>query len=152
METHVAFLDVRKAYPTTYRSTIMSKLNDMINKIPGAEANKQSRTWGVIREMYNSVISAIRATTNGEDADSEEYRVDQGLREGSALSPLVYTISINNVIQKMEGVEVGKVLDLDNADLRDLRALLYADAMVLVAASNSDLQKLISKVEENARI
>ena len=129
----MALLDVRKAYPTTYRPAIISKLNDMINKIPGAEANKQSRTWGVIREMYNSVISAIRATTNGEDADSEDYRVDQSLREGSALSPLLYTISISDVIQKLEEVEVGKVLDLDNADLRDLRALLYVDDMVLVA-------------------
>ena len=43
----------------------MSKLNDMINKIPGAEANKQSGTRGIIREMYNSVISVIRVTTNG---------------------------------------------------------------------------------------
>ena len=43
----------------------MSELNDMINKIPGAETNKQSRTWGIISEMYNSVVSATRVTTNG---------------------------------------------------------------------------------------
>ena len=60
--------------------------------------------------MYNNVISAGRATTNGEDADSEGYRVDLGLREGSSLSPLLYTIFINDVIKKLEEAEVGKVI------------------------------------------
>ena len=55
--------------------------------------------------MYNDVISAIRATTSGEDC-----RVDRGLREGSSLSPLLYTIFINDVIKKLEEAEVGKVI------------------------------------------
>ena len=49
-------------------------------------------------------------------------------------------------------VEVGNVLDLDDADLRDLRSLLYADDMVFVAASNSDLQKLMNKVGGHANL
>ena len=53
---------------------------------------------------------------------------------------------------RLEEAKVGTVLDFDDADLRDLRALLYADDMVLVAASNSDLEKLINNLREHANL
>ena len=49
-----------------------SKLNDMINKILSAEADKRPRTRGTIREIHSNVIDAIRVTASGEDADSED--------------------------------------------------------------------------------
>ena len=36
LDTHVALLDARKAYPATYRSAIMSKLGASINKLPAS--------------------------------------------------------------------------------------------------------------------
>ena len=48
--------------------------------------------------MYDNVTSTIRVTGDGVEVDSEDYEVSHGLREGSALSPLLYTIFINDVI------------------------------------------------------
>jgi len=62
-------LDVHKAYPATYRSAIMCKLGALINKLPGANAGKQSKTWRIIKKMYDNVTSTIRVTGDGVEVD-----------------------------------------------------------------------------------
>ena len=72
----------------------------MINKLPEAKPNKQSKLWRVIKKMYDNVTSSIRVTTDDEEVDSEDYEVNHDLREGPALSRLLYSIFINDVISK----------------------------------------------------
>ena len=93
LETHVAFLDAKKAYPSVHRAAMMSKLHSMIAKLQDANPDKQSKVWRIIRQMYDNVTSVIRVTpTDGEPGDSDPYAVNEGLREGSALAPMLYTI------------------------------------------------------------
>ena len=59
---------------------------------------------------------------------SEEFRVDISLRQGSALSPLLFIAVVEMVSRK--------------ASTRDiLRKLLYADDLAVVADSEADLQE-----------
>ena len=59
---------------------------------------------------------------------SEEFRVDVDLREGSALSPLLFTAVVEVNSRK--------------ASTRDvLRKLLYADDLAVVVDSEADLQE-----------
>ena len=59
---------------------------------------------------------------------SEELRVDVGLRQGCALSPLLF-IAVVEVISR-------------NASTRDILCkLLYADDLAVVADSEADLQE-----------
>ncbi len=97
--------------------------------------------------MYDNITSTIKVATKEEEAYSDEYEVTHGLREGSSLSPLLYTVFVNDVVAKLEEAEVTEVIEGI-----DLRALLYADDMALVAASAADLQKLVNKVAEHANI
>ena len=97
--------------------------------------------------MCDNATSSIRVTTDDEEVDSEDYEVNHGLREGSALSPLLYSIFINDVIAKLEAAGVESRVDGIN-----LRAPHYADDMALMAASASDLQALVDKVAEHANI
>ena len=59
---------------------------------------------------------------------SEEFRVDVSLRQGSALSPLLFIV-VEEVISR-------------KASTRDIvRKLLYADDLAVVADSEADLQE-----------
>ena len=61
---------------------------------------------------------------------SEEFRVDVGLRQGSALSPLLF-IAVVEVISRK-----GSSRDI-------LRKFLYTDDLTVVADSEADLQELL---------
>ena len=136
---------MRKAYPTTFRAAILTKLQDKINKLPKANANGQSRTRRLIHNMYEKVMSFVRTSTTDNGADSEEYEVKHGLREGSSLSPLLYSIFIDDLMDKLEEAETDSLL----ARIA-LTALLYADDVAIMAATAEDLQKLLEKAAEHA--
>mmetsp|Transcript_18011 Transcript_18011/g.58243 ORF Transcript_18011/g.58243 Transcript_18011/m.58243 type:complete len:358 (+) Transcript_18011:1341-2414(+) len=143
--TYVAFLDVRKAYPTTFRAAILTKLQQKINELPSGNANGQSRTWRVIHKMYERVMSFVRTSTSSDGADSDEYEVKHGLREGSSLSPLLYAIFIDDLAEALTEADTENLLEGV-----DLAALLYADDVALMAATAEDLQKLLHRAAEHA--
>ena len=69
--------------------------------------------------------------------ESDEYTVGHGLREGAVLSPLLYTVFIDDLparLKECAGVLVGG---------QRIRCLLYADDIALVAESAADLQKML---------
>jgi len=143
-DTHVAFCDIKKAFPTCYRSAILTRLGDMLAKLPGAKQNRQPRIRRVVKQMYDNITTRIKVM--GEDGPelSESYDASQGVREGSGLSPILFTVFINDIVDKLEECELSEEL------ASSLRALLYADDTALVAASAGDLQKLVDKAAEHA--
>ena len=48
--------------------------------------------------MYEEVVSKIRIKTDGVEADSTNYLVGNGLREGSALAAQLFDIFIDDLI------------------------------------------------------
>ena len=142
-DTHVCFLDLRKAYPTT----LLTKLQSMINKIRGTRPDQRSKVWTVIHKMHENVVSFVRINSDGVEEDSSDYEVRHGLREGSCLSPTLFAIFINDLIQKLEEADVECVLEGF-----DLRGILYANDIALIAVSAKDLRMLINKAGEHADI
>ena len=69
---------------------------------------------------------------------SSEYTVGHGLREGAVLSPVLYSVFIDGIAERLEALGVG-------VDVRGqlIRCLLYADDIVLVADSARDLQRML---------
>ena len=69
---------------------------------------------------------------------SEWFRVTGGLKQGCLLSPLLFNLYINDLICEVsslgEGVEIGN---------ERIHILLYADDIVLVAQSETNLQKML---------
>ena len=76
LNTHIAFLDVRKAYDTVCRDGMMKRLIDIgVN-------GKMAR---VIRNIYKVVKSSVIL---GEDL-TDWFEIDVGVRQGCTLSPLL---------------------------------------------------------------
>ena len=66
---------------------------------------------------------------------SEDFRIAKGVRQGDILSPLLFTIFINDLLTNTnwDGVDAGF--------MEELRGLLYADDVAILAKSLPELRK-----------
>ena len=110
----VGSIHLEKAYDTVPRDMAMATLRWM--GVPEAEVRMVEGTY---KETKGRVACG--------PGISEEFRVDVGLRQGSALSPLLF-IAVVEVISK-------------KVNTRDILCkLLYSDDLAVVADSEADLQ------------
>lgn len=124
----VAFVDVRKAFPTVKREILFHKLAAL-----GASD-------ALIRAMW-SLYDRARGTVRGADGYGGFFDLSVGTREGGVESPLLYVLFVADLIAELEqvslkhgAVELGGVL---------VRALQFADDLAIVANSAEDLQTLL---------
>ena len=75
----VAFIDVKKAFDTVWHPGLMMKLH---NK------KLQPYLWHLIQSWYSSMSSSVLWYSN----ISRKFSLQQGVRQGSILSPLLYSI------------------------------------------------------------
>ena len=131
--TYIAYLDVRKAYPTCRRAAMLERLFAKLTG--GGDETRRPRVWTVIEKMLREENCRSKVVVDG--VESDEYTVGHGLREGAVLSPLLYTVFIDDLparLKEYAGVLVGG---------QRIRCLLYADDIALVAESAADLQKML---------
>ena len=125
-QTFVAFIDFRKAYDCIDRSLLWLKLEDL-----GIGGN----ILNVIKAMYSDVEYCVRL--NG--VDTEWFKVMNGLKQGCMLSPLLFNLFINNLVETINSLGLGVDIGQEKVSV-----LLYADDLVLVAETETDLQTLLN--------
>jgi hypothetical protein len=139
-DTYAAFLDVRKAYPTTRRSAMLERLFEKLSRV--GDKTRRCRVWTVIENMLREENCKSRVVIDGRA--SAEYTVGHGLREGAVLSPVLYAIFVDELASHLDdcvGVAIGNV---------KIRCLLYADDVVLLSESPSDLQRMLDRCQRFA--
>ena len=126
--TYTAFIDVKKAYDTVWRDGLWKRL---------WEEGVRGKMWRMIKAMYRTVQSSV--LVDGEQ--TEMFELNTGLRQGCVLSPVLFSFFINGLAreikEKTQGVRVGD---------RQVRLLLYADDIVLLAETRRDLQNMLNIV------
>ena len=70
---------------------------------------------------------------------SEPIHINKGVRQGCGLSPGLFNIYINKIIQEFKTV-IKKVLQPNNRKL--VKTILYADDQMLMATPENDLQTM----------
>ena len=128
-KTYTFFLDVQKAYDTVWRNGLWVKLWDM---------GVRGRMWRVIKGMYDCTRSAV--LLDGEH--SQVFDIHQGVAQGCSLSPILFSVFINGLLEEVEKAELGIVLGNGGK----IGGLLFADDFVGVSDSGESLQKLIDVV------
>jgi hypothetical protein len=99
MRAYACFIDVRKALPNVYKKGLWCKVHDM-----GATG----KIWRVLHDMYEGGTAHI---TVREGVMSGEYRAENGVREGLVLSPTLFIIFINGLINELEEAGLGVYID-----------------------------------------
>ena len=128
-KTYAFFLDVQKAYDTVWRNGLWVKLWDL---------GVRGRMWRVIKRMYEASRSAV--LLDGEKSAS--FSVEQGVAQGCSLSPILFSVFINDLLKEVEKAELGIHLGEGGR----IGGMLFADDFVGLSDSKEQLQKLIDVV------
>ena len=99
-KTFAFFLDIQKAYDTVWHDGLWYTLWDM---------GVKERMWCVIKIMYMSSRSAV--LLEGEKSDS--FNVEQGVVHSCGLSPILFSVFINDLLKEVEQAELGIQLSSD---------------------------------------
>ncbi|MGH7239376.1 MAG: RNA-directed DNA polymerase, partial [Candidatus Saccharimonadales bacterium] len=132
-KTYLLFVDFTKAYDLVWRESILYHLDRM---------GIRGKCWRVIRDMYREVRSSVKV--NGRV--SEKWASEVGTRQGSVLSPILFSLAVNGIIERLRakgyGVRMGEEL---------VPGLLFADDLVIMADSEEELRLAIEEVEQWVR-
>ena len=116
MQGHMAlaFVDLEKAFDTVPRKMAMATLRWM-----GAPESEVK----MVEAMYENTTGRVVVGSGM----SNEFQVNIGLRQGSALSPLLFILVMELISRKISTTDA-------------LRKIMYADDLVIVAEHREELQ------------
>jgi hypothetical protein len=129
-DTFLCFVDFRKAYDLVPHEALMRKV----------EAAGVGGTFlSLIKSLYDNSSMTVRV---GDDL-SDPYTLGRGLRQGCPLSPMLFNVFINDILDdcKLYGASIPGI-----NESRRLAGLLFADDLVLVANSVHFLREILKRV------
>ena len=126
-KAYVAFLDARKAFDTVWHEGLFVKLH---------RAGIPHSLWFLLVSWYRQCTSSVVWG----NSCSHSFSLNQGVHQGAVLSPLLYSLFVDDLLLELTASGYGAFVD----GLYCAGALMYADDLVLIAASQSDLQALLN--------
>ncbi|KAH9246749.1 hypothetical protein BASA81_015713 [Batrachochytrium salamandrivorans] len=129
--THVLFIDIRKAFDTVPVGALLWKLQNM---------GFPRRTLAFLKALYTSSSARARAGS----LLSDPFPVQRGVRQGCPLSGLLFNLFINDIL---DGVVPITVPGLPR-DTNPIRGLMYADDVAVFADSEQSLLAASTAIEQ----
>ena len=113
IDIHSLQLDLSKAYNRVCRKTLWNKL---------AKLGVKGKLWAAIISTYEQAQDQIKIGSTL----SSPFHLDFGLRQGSILSPILFIIYVDELIQNIEGTGTGARGSETEADL-ELACIMFVD-------------------------
>jgi hypothetical protein len=126
--TYLCFVDLKKAYDSVWREGLIHRIRE--DRVP-------KKLVSLVKRWYKNVMVKVRVN----DVESDWFESKVGVRQGDTLSPLLFNIFINGIVETVKESGRGVKVGMDN-----MAVLLFADDMVLVANDEEELQHLVEKV------
>ncbi|KAH9275640.1 hypothetical protein BASA83_001929 [Batrachochytrium salamandrivorans] len=131
LNTHVLFIDIRKAFDTVPVGALLWKLQNM---------GFPRRTLAFLKALYTSSSARARAGS----LLSDPFPVQRGVRQGCPLSGLLFNLFINDIL---DGVAPITVPGLPR-DTNPIRGPMYADDVAVFADSEQSLLAASTAIEQ----
>jgi hypothetical protein len=129
LHTYIAFIDIAKAFDSVPFCAFLFKLY--------AQGCRDQAFW-LIRELYRDAGSKIRKG----GATSDFIHLQKSVRQGCPGSTPIFILFMNDVKELLEQLDTQEIAGIKVKGLGNLlRALLFADDVVLIAATVRDLEK-----------
>ena len=136
-ETFLCFVDFRRAF-------------DSVNHV--LLFNVLSTEFGIVGNMYKSLLSLysnpvtrVILTSEKSSMQTDYFDCPLGVKQGDILSPTLFSMFVNSLTVDLKNSNIGVSLDLPSGSII-VNHLIYADDLVCIADSASDLQSLINIV------
>ena len=134
-----AFVDFRQAFDTVWRNGLWQKL---------LNTNVNGNCFKFIKNMYIQTKSRVKTS----EGASAFFPSMIGVRQGENLSPLLFSVYLNDLhhylsVNGVPGVECGTDPDDSIMTYIKILVLLFADDTVLFGNSKEDLQYALDKFE-----
>ena len=127
---YCAFSDFTKAFDYVARAVIGYKL---------LKIGVRGEMLDIIKSIYQNVKSQIKKNNNL----SSSFTCNIGVRQGEGLSPFLFSMCLNDLEDELRINGVHGIV----IDLIQLFVLLYADDIIVMATTASDLQKALDILE-----
>jgi hypothetical protein len=113
-DLHMVFIDLEKAYDKIHQNVMWWALEK--HKVP-------IKYITLIKDMYDNVVTSVRTS----DGDTDDFPIRIGLHQGSALSPYLFDLVMDEVTRDIQG---------------DIPwCMLFADDVVLVDDSRTGVNR-----------
>ncbi|CAB1098704.1 unnamed protein product [Ectocarpus sp. CCAP 1310/34] len=130
--TNCFFLEVKKAYDTVWRNGLWKQLS---------KYGIKGKMWRVLKKMTECTKSAVML--DGEL--SKFFDIEQGVPQGCTLSPTLFQVFINDLLEVVEAVRKGvKVGDTETS----VSGMLFADDFVGMSDTPEGLQLQIDAAKK----
>jgi len=117
------FIDFQKAYDSTHRDTLRKCMQEF--KIPKKLIN-----------MCKTCIQKTRSAVRVEGTFSSFFENNTSLKQGNSLSPILFNLALQKVIQCIKmvpsGIKIGK---------EQMNILAYADDIVLIGKNEIEIRQ-----------
>ena len=130
LSTYCCFIDFRRAFDSLDHDLLFYKLLSY-----GIKGNM----YRAIKIMYSNNSACVKVN----NIYTDWFCPVRGVRQGDILSPLLFSLFINDLAGKITDLKIGVKID----DM-EFSILLYADDVLLIADNPNDLQKMLDTVEK----
>ena len=124
-----AFIDLRKAFDTVWRTGLFYKI---------LKDNFPHHISKILISMYTDTHYRIKF----EDGVSHISSSERGVKQGDVLSPLLFNYFINDLVKELSHPNMDPVVIENNS----YNILLYADDIVLLSETDSGLQNCLNRL------
>jgi hypothetical protein len=93
-DLHMIFIDLEKAYDKVPRNVMWWALQ---------KHKASSKYITLIKDMYDNVVTSVRTS----DIDTNDFSINIGLHQGSALSPYLFALVMDEVTRYYKVVSLG---------------------------------------------
>ena len=126
--TFCCFVDFAAAFDSLNRDLLLYAL---------CKVGVQGSFIRTIAAMYETTECAVRVN----DKITDSFPTEAGIRQGQNDSPTLFAVFINSLAQKIKDMNVGVSVDETKVSI-----LLYADDIVLIGETESELQAMLDEL------
>ena len=124
---YVAFLDVKKAFDTVWHEGLMVKMH---------HKGIRGHLWHIINKCYSSSSSCV--LWSGQH--SSTFTIMQGVCQGGILSPFLYCIFLDEVLDTLESSSVGVAFTVAHR-----RMLIIIISLIAAFCTSDDVNQYAKK-------